>query len=130
MNKEKVTFTGYDIQDFSFTKKDDIPKECQDKLNINKKILQNSKNEELFCLKMQLNINTKDSTITIIVNGYFEISKSIDDELRHSFLNVSAPAIVYPYIRTLISEITAFGSGETVILPIINFAELNYDNED
>ena len=79
---------------------------------------------------MELNLNTKDTVIRIIINGYFNIPKNVDDELKNNFLEISAPAIVYPYVRTFISEVTAFDNGETVILPIINFAELDCKKDD
>lgn len=131
MNKEKIMFTGYDIQKFSLNKDENIPKYKQGNLNIKKKILKNSEKENLYCLVIELEINTKDATISLTINGYFDIPKNVEDEVKSYFLKVSAPAIVYPYIRTIISDITAFDSGETVILPIINFADfdLNEDEE-
>lgn len=125
MNKDKVIFNGYEIQNFILNKENNIPKEKKGNLTIRKKIMENPKKENEYCLIMNLEMYTEDSKIDITINGYFDISKNIEEDIKDYFLQISAPAIVYPYIRTFISNVTAFDIGETVVLPIINFAEFD-----
>lgn len=125
MDKDKVIFNGYEIQNFTLNKENNIPKDKKGNLTIRKKIMENPKKENEYCLIMNLEMYTENSKIDITINGYFDISKKMEDDVKDYFLQISAPAIVYPYIRTFISNVTAFDIGETVVLPIINFAEFD-----
>lgn len=48
--------------------------------------------------------------------GNFEISNDVDEELRKQFVNVNAPPIMFPYIRSFVSTLTANIGG--VIRPL------------
>jgi preprotein translocase subunit SecB len=39
--------------------------------------------------------------------GNFIIENNLDEKIKHSFINVNAPAIMFPYIRTFVSTFTA-----------------------
>lgn len=42
----------------------------------------------------------------IIAVGTFELIDNLDDSTKKSFINVNAPAIMFPYIRSFISTLT------------------------
>ena len=71
----------------------------------------------------KIKLYTKSSEIYIEFDGFFTISENLNEEDKKYFLNVTAATILYPYIRTFISNVTAFDKGEAVILPIVNFAD-------
>lgn len=129
MNKNDVKFTGYMIKEFNLEKIENIPKEKEKQLSLATEVLTNSLKgkENSFCVSMKLELYTDKSKINLVFNGYFDIPKGIDEEVKTYFLKVSAPSILYPYIRAFISNVTSFDIDETVILPIINFANINKD---
>lgn len=43
----------------------------------------------------------------VVAVGTFELKASIDEKTKKSFVNINAPAIVFPYIRSFISTLTA-----------------------
>ncbi len=42
----------------------------------------------------------------ILAIGTFELKNDIDDKIKKSFVNINAPAIMFPYIRAFISTLT------------------------
>jgi len=57
--------------------------------------------------------------------AFFSTEKSITDDFRKShFPTVNAPAIAYPFMRSLINTITVNSNLNPVIIPTINFQEL------
>jgi preprotein translocase subunit SecB len=56
--------------------------------------------------------------------GDFEIIGEADDKIYNNFINISAPSIVYPYIRAFISTTMLQSGLQPVIIPSINFAAM------
>ena len=50
----------------------------------------------------------------------FAFNKEIDREILENFIYVNAPAIIFPYVRTYISGITALSGMETIHIPPVN----------
>ena len=125
MNKSIVKFDGYLIQNFMLEKIDDIPKEKKGDIELNCKSFGNNIKGKENSYRVSLNIvtYTEKSKLDLTLDGFFEISKDLGEENKKYFLSVSAPAIIYPYARTFISNVTAFDIDDTVILPVINFAD-------
>lgn len=125
MNKESIRFNGYMIRNFHLEKDDNIPKEEQNSLNVRCSSYQKNDKGKTATYQVEIDVitYTKKSKINLVFDGFFEIPDSVDDEIKEYFLRVSAPAIIYPYARTFISNVTSFDADETVVLPIINFAE-------
>lgn len=123
--QNSIKFEGYMIQKLNLEKKDDIKKNEKGNINLNCSSYQNKEKgrEDSYKVSMNISLYTNLSKIELVIDGFFIISKKIDEEIKKNFLKVSAPAILYPYARTLISNITAFDADETVLLPIVNFAK-------
>ena len=124
--QNSIQFKGYLIQKFSLEKNNNIEKSKKDNININCKWYKNKEKgkENLYKVSMIIELYTKLSKIELLLDGFFDISKKVEDEIIKYFLEVSAPAILYPYARSFISNVTAFDTGEAVILPILNFADM------
>lgn len=131
MNKDTIKFNGYMIQSFLLEKREDIPKEKNGQIELNCKSFGNNDKgkEDLYRVSLNIVTYTKNSKLDLVLDGFFEISKKIDEETKNYFLSVSAPAIIYPYARSFISNVTAFDVDKTVILPIINFADSKLHNQ-
>ncbi|HLS34791.1 MAG TPA: protein-export chaperone SecB [Bacillota bacterium] len=69
-------------------------------------------------------------SLTIDITGVFEL-KNVDDEVeRKKYAEVNAVAILFPYIRSLISTITANVNIPPLILPPINIVKLIENEEE
>ncbi|ACO24213.1 hypothetical protein SPAR5_0608 [Streptococcus pneumoniae GA04375] len=59
--------------------------------------------------------------ISVTVIGYFEIN--IDENIT-DILYVNGTAILCPYLRSIVSTVSAIDSSEAMLLPTINVLEL------
>ena len=64
----------------------------------------------------------KDFTFHVMMRGDFQIIGEIEFS-KSDFLNINAPAIIFPYIRQIVRHIF-LESGESLILPIVDFVAL------
>lgn len=131
MNKDIVKFNGYMIRSFLLEKIDDIPKEKINDVELNYRSFGNNAKGKENSYRVSLNIitYTDKSKLNLTLDGFFEISNELNDKDKMTFLNISAPTIIYPYARTFISNVTAFDIDKTVILPVINFADPKLHNQ-
>lgn len=70
--------------------------------------------------------------LNVKIAGEF-IFRSEDEELVHEqkidYCKVNGVAILYPYLRALVSDITSKGSEQPIILPTMNIVEMLKRNE-
>jgi preprotein translocase subunit SecB len=65
--------------------------------------------------------------------GYFEIiikDKELAEQKIINYYKVNGVAILFPYLRSLISDMTSKGSETPIILPTINVAAMLKDVEN
>lgn len=57
--------------------------------------------------------------LSIVALGTFEIKGNVDEETKKNFVNINAPAIMFPYVRSFISTLsTNIGNvTETLTIP-------------
>jgi len=109
VNKQtKLTFKGVDILNVNF--KAISPREGEVKIDIKcePKVFYPLDHKNLF--KIVMDIELKDIRffeIFITAVGTFELDSELDNNLRKIFVNSNAPAIMFPYIRSFISTLTA-----------------------
>ncbi|CEF18454.1 hypothetical protein NS341_11090 [Staphylococcus xylosus] len=94
-----------------------------------------NKSHDLF-IKLEMKDKNKDKPynrkIIVAVQGKFsfENTENSDIKVMEDLLRVNGTAILMPYIRTLISNLTAFdNSTDHVLLPTINVNSLLEDSE-
>ncbi len=116
----KLKFTGIDILNVNFNSVKSFNKDDGDlELDVQPKSFIPEDNAKEFKIIFDVKIACKDFfEMSLIAMGNFEFNIEIeDDEVKRSFINVNAVAIVFPYIRAFISTFTSnLGS---VITPII-----------
>ncbi|WDV07140.1 protein-export chaperone SecB [Lysinibacillus irui] len=88
-------------------------------------------------LKVQLASKENDSFLILEVDGFFDIDSGLlkDDEgnerdisdVHHIFI-VNAAAILYPYLRSIVSMVTGLDNSNNIILPTINLRNLSMEN--
>lgn len=61
--------------------------------------------------------------INIKISGMFTWQEIPDSKLLDSLLKENAPAILLSFIRSMISQITAYSGYPTLIIPLLNFKE-------
>jgi preprotein translocase subunit SecB len=66
---------------------------------------------------------TNDFNFQIQTFGFFEISGRTNDTILNNFLNISAPTILYPFIRAFVSNLTLQSGMNPIIIPTINFGK-------
>ncbi|PFE22377.1 hypothetical protein CN279_25225 [Bacillus anthracis] len=80
-------------------------------------------------LKVQLASKENDSFLVLDVDGFFDINPGLlkeedgsDRDLSdvHEIFIVNATAIVYPYLRSIVSMVTGLDNSNNIILPTIN----------
>lgn len=77
--------------------------------------------KEMFILTLRVLVKDKKSSLQLemIVTGKFKYETNDMQELIH-YIGFNAPAIIFPYIRAYITNITALGGMSPIILPTLN----------
>lgn len=77
--------------------------------------------EKTFLLTLNVVATDKDKNLdlSLIIKGLFEYDTDDMSELI-PYISMNAPAIMFPYIRAYISNITALGGTQPIILPTLN----------
>jgi len=104
----KLIFHGVDILNVNF----DAFSPPQEALNIDvncvPKVFYPIDNKNIF--KIVMDIDLRDERyfeLKVRAIGSFELDSELTEELRKNFVNSNAPAIMFPYIRSFISTLTA-----------------------
>lgn len=89
---------------------------------------QNFPEEEEKLFEVVFNIELKDKRFSLALEMFFTFSsdEKITEEFKISlFPKVNAPAIAFPYLRSFISNFTLQAGYDPIILPSLNFVEMN-----
>lgn len=81
--------------------------------------------EELYKVSIEFTADKSEEYIAeVIISGYFAV-KGVSDELRDTLLQENAVAILFPYIRSEMSLLTAQPETEVLTLPVMNISEMS-----
>lgn len=71
-----------------------------------------------------VSIKNKDASIRInvMIVGIFEFDDDISAELKGTFFNSNAPAIIFPYLRAYVTTLTGLSGIQPMILPTLNLS--------
>lgn len=61
-----------------------------------------------------------DRVITVKIRGYFLVNEDLEEEEIKDFLSQNGTAILYPYVRSVMSMVSSLDSEESILLPTIN----------
>lgn len=77
--------------------------------------------KKLFLLTLNVVAKDKEQNLdlSLTIKGMFEYDTDDMNELI-PYISMNAPAIMFPYIRAYISNITALGGTQPIILPTLN----------
>ncbi|MBT2569835.1 protein-export chaperone SecB [Planococcus sp. ISL-110] len=121
-----IKFRGYSIEKLVFTKEEmDFDEEFEDQedkdlsLSLNYGVTEDFKEGKVE-LTVRIKNTENDIKISLKVVGDFEINNLDDIEKIHQFLSINGTAILYPYVRSIISMVSSLDSPDAILLPTIN----------
>jgi len=56
--------------------------------------------------------------------GFFKFETTLEPERIEKLLRINATAILFPYLRSIVSSITANSGFQTLVLPIVNIHKM------
>ena len=123
--KSSLRFIDYIVDEVSF--KNNYGQSDEFEIDFDIKTSVNYKDDNKFILKLNLNlfdnkVNKEDAPffMSVCVIGIFETDKDIDDQLKEDLAEINSVAILFPYVRALVSNYTALANVSPLILPPIN----------
>jgi preprotein translocase subunit SecB len=108
--QSQLRFIGVDILNVQFNshmpagsvEKMDIQVDCTPRVFFPKD------NANIFHIVMDLELNSEIFfELSLRAVGTFELNYEITDELKKTFINVNAPAIMFPYVRSFVTTLTS-----------------------
>lgn len=87
-------------------------------------------NKKQFELQLSINLTSEDGfNLSVLIIGFFDFKNVIETENLHNYFYTNAPAILFPYLRSYVSALTALAGGNTIIIPPINISPIGKDLE-
>lgn len=133
-----MQFNGYDVLKIIYEKnlnKSQLREEYEVHPQFFKEVTQ--KDEDSFSVILGFKIESTDDnpfpfTTEIIMEGKFQFIGSVEKDDKIKLMNENSLAILFPYLRSVVSMVTVSANETALLLPtfnIINFFK-EHDNED
>lgn len=108
-SQPKLMFHGVDFINIKFDANKQYDNEAEIDLNIEPKVFYPKDQGNFFKIFMEVSIECNDFfSLNLVGIGNFEFNKDFDDkELKKTFINANAPAIMFPYVRSFITNLTS-----------------------
>ncbi len=124
VKKSEFSFLEFLIEESSISRK---PLDEKGKLSIDIMpygIIDKSKN--VFQLRLDVRVNESNDRFksNIVAIGLFLFNEISDASSLPDYFLINAPAIMFPYIRSYISALTALSGMEAINLPLVRMANL------
>ena len=117
----RMTFHGVDILNVKFDSTKMFVSNGDEKIDIetNPRVFYPSDTPNHFKIIMDVNLKVNDYfTLEILGIGNFELENIAEEAEKKNFVNINAPAIMFPYVRSFITTFTANLGGSTGALMI------------
>ncbi|CAL2091380.1 conserved protein of unknown function [Tenacibaculum sp. 190524A02b] len=125
MKEAKLEFKNFIVSNFEFEK---FPKNTEEDIFYiipNAAISRKKKQFHINIIFEMLDIENH-FQLRMVCTGIFEYNTENQEELT-SYLSINGPAIIFPYIRSFISNFTALSGLDTVTLPTLNLSGFRDD---
>ena len=104
----KLRFNGVDFIHVSFDAAKEYDRESNVNIRIEPSVFYPNNSPNLFNILMDVSLSSESFfNMKISAVGYFELEEELSDQERRGCVNANAPAIMFPYIRSFISTLTA-----------------------
>lgn len=121
MSEPVIVFNGYEIQHYRFERKkqNNVEQKKEDPLSVS---VESGTTDDLEHgrISIQVLYDLPEVAIDIKVSGYFDINVAEKPEKISEYLVVNGTAIVFPYVRSMVSMLSSLDSENSIILPTIN----------
>lgn len=124
--KEQVSlaFHGVTIVRVNFESEDPMADSREIDLKINPRVIY--RRDDALSFKIVFDVDLKTTgffNLSLQAIGHFSTEKEVEKNVRDNFVNVNAPAIMFPYLRSFITTLTSnVGSAaQPLILPTYFF---------
>ncbi len=104
----KLSFISVDFPVVNFTSEKQFLGEGEINIGIEPQVYFPKDNNKHFKIIQEVTVSVQDTfKIFLVAVGSFELHGEIDEHSQKSFVNINAPAIMFPYIRSFISTLTS-----------------------
>lgn len=87
--------------------------------------------DKVFEITLEMELKSADGLdVKVKIIGTFEFEEVVVVENLNNYFYVNAPAIIFPYLRSYISALTALSGCSTVIIPPMNMMSLGKKLEE
>lgn len=117
----KINFHGVDIVNVQFVSNKQMNKDTKIDVVSNAKVYYPKDSPKSFKILMDVELESEGFfNLKLVAIGHFELEQEIKSELKNVFVNVNAPAIMFPYLRAFISTFTSNvgNSIQTLLIPV------------
>lgn len=125
--KSRLRFLDYVVDHIDFTTNPDFDDKSVDiKFDVRHEVAEELP-DAFVTLHLEIfpnaKVNNYPFSFSISATGHFQIDTENPDEVK-AFLNVNAVAILFPYVRALVTTYTANANVRPLILPPINIVNI------
>lgn len=128
--KPVIEFKGYKIKQIIYTDLSD-EKELANKIE---RTVHAGISEDRAKAVITLNVDVLDekkkSKTSVELDGFFKVNTDQSLEKIKEYLAINGVAIVYPYLRSIVSMVTSLDSTSSIILPTIATKEPDENNNE
>lgn len=104
----KLRFLGADFPDVRFSSFKFKKEETKVEINIKRKVFYPEDRPNDFNIIMEVTISCEDYfELNLSAIGNFILGDNLSDEIKKNLINVNAPAILFPYVRSFITTLTS-----------------------
>lgn len=104
----RLHFTGVDISNVEFRSVGQYNTDEEINLSVDCKVYYPKDDHRTFRILMAIKMRCPEAfELNVSGIGNFEIDSDIDQAQRSAFVNMNAPAIMFPYMRSFITTLTA-----------------------
>ena len=130
MENSSFQFHGYRVTEFVFTATNDFGSgEEKFSQNVEVKPRVDKDNKLLVEVVLSISIATESENLgcNVSITGLFERSEDMPDDNFERMFKHNAPAVLYPFVRALVSSVTSQAGMPPIILPLLPPLEISWD---
>lgn len=134
MEKTVINFKGYRISKIDYRVVDEVQelekykeKDKQISLNVG---LNDSHDSARLIVNTSVMDEKNQRIAEVELSGYFDIDSEVEEKDIQMYLTQNGTAILFPYLRAIISMITSLDNEEAILLPTINTTGFVEENEE
>jgi preprotein translocase subunit SecB len=127
---DSVQVTNLSLETKTFNPSVTATNDLETTLNFGQAYSEEDSKKFSILFKVVISNPNKDFVMSVNVTAHFESSVNVDNEFKKSsFVQISAPAIAFPFVRAFISNLTLNSGYNPIILPSFNFIKIADDNQ-